>query len=85
MSTIELIPTNGRKSFYGKCKVRFDDDGTQTLISYTTEVMRRNADGSFVRLPWQHDGQAWTATTGAHIRAFSGLNKAEYLALPVAH
>lgn len=83
-TVIELMPTNGRKSFYGKCKVRFEDDCSQTLLSYDTEIMRRFPDGNMVRFPWEVDGKNWTATTGTHIKAFSGLNKKEYMALPVA-
>ena len=76
MKVLDLIPTNGRKSFYGKAKVLQYEDGTEVLLSYNTEVMKRNPDGSFVRL-W--DG--WSATTGAHIRAFCGMDKKEFLAL----
>ena len=85
MRKYELIPRNGRKSFYGKCRVIEDDTGVKHLISYTTEVMRQYPDGSFVRVPWQHNYEEWTATTGAHIKAFSNLNKKEYLALPIEH
>lgn len=71
MRIYELQPTDGRKSFYGKAKVVIDDDGTETLISYTTPVMRRDPDGTLHRLWWD-----WSATTGRHIKAFCGLNKA---------
>lgn len=78
MRIYELIPTDGHKSFYGKAVVRVDDDGAETLTSYRTDVVRRSASGELVRL-W--DG--WSATTGRHIRAFCGLNKAGFLALPM--
>lgn len=71
MRIYELQPTDGRKSFYGKARVVIDDDGTETLISYTTPVMRRDPDGTLHRLWW-----GWSATTGRHIKAFCGLNKA---------
>lgn len=76
MRIYELTLTNGRKSFYGKAKVEIADDGTETLYSYNTPIIKRTPAGELVKL-W--DG--WTATTGAHINAFCGLNKAAYMAL----
>ena len=77
MNVYELIPCDGRKSFYGKARV-VSDGGAETLVSYTTPVIRRNADGTLSRL-WS----GWSATTGRHVRAFCGLNKKEWDALPV--
>ena len=77
MKTYELTPHDGRKSFYGKARVKVDN-GAETLFSYNTPVIRRNADGTLSRL-W--DG--WSATTGRHVAAFCGLNKKEWDALPV--
>lgn len=77
MREYELIPTNGRKSFYGKARVVVEN-GTETLISYSTPIMRR-VNGEYERL-W--DG--WTTTTGTHIKSFSGMNKAEFCELPLA-
>lgn len=79
MYTYNLIPTDSHKSFYGKAIVIVNDDGTRTLISYTTPVLRENTDGTYTRL-WS----GWSATTGRHIRSFANLNKAEYTALPMA-
>ena len=76
MRKCELIPTNGRKSFYGKAVVIVEDDGTETLYSYGTPVVKRLVSGELVKM-W--DG--WTATTGKHIKAFCGLNKAAYMNL----
>lgn len=76
MKAYELIPTDGRKSFYGKAVVMVEDSGTETLYSYGTAIVKRLASGELVKL-W--DG--WTATTGRHIRAFCGLNKAAYMNL----
>ena len=76
MKIYELTPTNGRKSFYGKAKVVVDNDGTETLYSYDTPIIKRSASGELVKL-WY----GWTATTGNHIRAFCGLNKAQYVDL----
>ena len=76
MKMYELIPTDGRKSFYGKAVVMIAEDGSETLFSYNTAIIKRTAAGELVKL-W--DG--WSATTGRHINAFCGLNKAAYMAL----
>lgn len=73
----ELSPVDGRKSFYGKAHVRADDDGTETLISYTTDVAKRLPNGNIEKL-WN----GWSATTGRHIKAFCGMNKAQFDKLP---
>lgn len=77
MKWYDLIPTNGRKSFYGKAQVRIDENGVETLYSYNTPIISRNAAGELTRL-WA----GWSATTGTHIKAFCGLNKAGFMALP---
>lgn len=76
MRKYELIPTDGRKSFYGKAVVVVEDNGTETLYSYGTPIVKRLVSGELVKM-W--DG--WTATTGRHIKAFCGLNKAAYMSL----
>ena len=76
MKKYELIPNDGKKSFYGKAVVEVADDGSETLYSYNTAIIKRTAAGELVKL-W--DG--WSATTGRHINAFCGLNKAAYMAL----
>lgn len=76
MRKYELIPTDGRKSFYGKAVVIVEDNGTETLYSYNTPIIKRLVSGELVKL-W--DG--WTATTGRHIQAFCGLNKAAFMSL----
>lgn len=76
MKKYELIPNDGRKSFYGKAVVEVADDGSETLYSYNTAIIKRTAAGELIKL-W--DG--WSATTGRHISAFCGLNKAGYMAL----
>lgn len=74
----ELIPDDGRKSFYHKARVRLEPSGAETLISYNTPVMRREPSGQLVRL-WDD----WSATTGRHVRAFCGINKAAWDKMPV--
>ena len=76
MSIYDLHPIDGRKSFYGKARVILSDDGAATLVSYNTPIIRRDPSGHLTRL-W--DG--WTATTGRHIKAFCGLNKAGFFEL----
>ena len=65
-----------QKSFYGKAKVEIKDDGTETLYSYNTPIIRRNPDGTLKRLWFD-----WSATTGKHIMSFCGLNKKQFMAL----
>ena len=70
----DLAPNNsGRKSYYGKAKVVINDDGSETLYSYNTPIMTRYSDGSFKK-HWND----WSATTGRHIKEFSGLDKKGY-------
>lgn len=80
MNIHALEPKHDRaKSFYNKARVIINDDGTKVLRSYETDVIRKNADGTFSRL-WND----WSATTGRHINEFikqetgHGLNKAEW-------
>ena len=76
MRKYELIPNDGRKSFYGKAVVEVADDGSETLYSYGTPIVKKTAAGELVKL-W--DG--WSATTGRHLKAFCGLDKAAYMKL----
>ena len=76
MKTYELKPIH-QKSFYGKAKVHVCDNGDEVLQSYGTLVLTRKQDGTLVR-HWNY----WSATTGKHIAAFAGLNKADYGKLP---
>lgn len=74
----DLYPNDSRKSFYGKAKVKIYSDNTKVLQSYNTDVAKIDANGNAIRL-W--DG--WSATTGRHIASFCGLNKKEFLNLPL--
>lgn len=76
MKSYELIPIDGRKSFYGKAVVMIDADGSETLYSYNTPIIKRTTSGELVKM-W--DG--WSVTTGRHIKAFCGLNKAGFIEL----
>ena len=77
MRKYELIPTDGRKSFYGKAIV-VCNGGVDTLYSYGVKIATKTATGHIIR-HW--DG--WTATTGRHIKAFCGMNKTEFTKLEV--
>lgn len=68
-----LVPDDSHKSFYKKAVVRVYDDGTEILFSYGTPVIGRDSLGGLHRI-WM----GWSATTGRHIRAFCGLNKAGF-------
>lgn len=43
MKIYELKPTDNRKRFYGKAIVEIADDGTETLYSYNTPIVKRTA------------------------------------------
>lgn len=73
LKTYELHPAQNQKSFYGKAIVKVDENGTETLYSYETPIISKNKDGKLTRLRFDY-----TATTGKHIKAFCGLNKAEF-------
>ena len=73
----ELIPTDGRKSFYGKAVVEIFDNGDEYLFSYNQPIIRRDKDGNLKRL---YFGE-WTQTTGRHIKAFCGIDKKAFEAL----
>ena len=75
----ELSPIGSQKSFYSKAIVGVTTEGIEILYSYGTPIIRRLPDKTLERL-W--DG--WTKTTGRHIKAFCGLNKAEFMDLPLS-
>lgn len=79
MKVFDLVPTNGRKSFYGKAKVKVFADGSEVLQSYNTEVLKRTTDGRYIRL-WS----GWSKTTGTHIKSWCGMDKKEFETLPMA-
>lgn len=64
----EVIPHNGRKSFYGKAIVT-EVNGNKTLTSYTTDVARIGKEGRFIKL-WN----GYSVTTMNHVNAFRVMN-----------
>lgn len=72
-------PIDGTKSFYGKCYVTVDDDGTETVYSYDTKVMSKTPDGVLHRY-WK----GCSVTTLRHVGAvFGKISKKEWNAMPV--
>lgn len=79
MKIYELKPTgtqNQKKNFYGKASVIIEEDGSETLLSYNTPIIKRTPNGELIKL---YDG--YTQSTGKHIKAFCGLNKQEFMNL----
>ena len=64
MTICDLIPKNGRKSFYGKAKV-LEHNGTRYLISYSTIMGAIDAAGKIHRYS-NHKSY----TTCCHVRSF---------------
>ena len=77
MKKYELATIDGRKSFYGKAYV-LEENGTEVLYSYDTKILTSNQDGTMTR-HWDK----WSFTTGRHVKAFCGLDKAGFLAVPL--
>ena len=67
MKTYEIIPNNGRKSFYGKAIAK-EYNGNTILTSYTTEVAKIDKEGRFSRL-WG----GYSVTTMNHVNAFRAM------------
>lgn len=75
---LKPLPEQNQIDFYRKAKVVVQDDGSETLYSYDTAVLRKNVDGTYTRL-WD----SYSTTTGKHIKAFSGMTKKEFDKLPL--
>ena len=75
----ELRPSSVQRqqSFYGKALVAKENDG-DVLYSYLTKICKCSNDGTIEKY-W--DGRS--NTTGRHIKAFCGLNKKQFDALPL--
>ena len=65
MTAFEIMPNDGRKSFYGKAVAIKAKDGKLFLKSYNTIVASIDKDGNFSR----HWG-GYSATTMRHVNAF---------------
>lgn len=66
MKFFYLLPVDGRKSFYNKCKV-VQAGNNATLYSYDTPVCTYNTESkSFIKL----NGWNYSSTTKRHQKAF---------------
>lgn len=74
----ELIPTNGRKSFYRKAIVQRKNDGTEILLSYGTPIILKKKNGKLYRFL----DEPLTTTTNTHVISYCGLHKKDYEKLP---
>lgn len=75
----ELEPNNGRKSFYGKALVETKSNGSEVLLSYNTPIIERTTKGELIPLVDVQDvDNVLSNTTCSHLKAFCGLNKADY-------
>lgn len=78
MEVYDIIPTNGRKSFYGKAKAIMKN-GWTFLQSYNTIVCGVDSSNGFHRF-W--DG--YSLTTMNHIKSFrGGMTKKDWDSSPV--
>jgi hypothetical protein len=66
MTLVELKPTNGRKSFYGKANVYIDGD-VVTLYSYNTEIAQYNQATKEYKLIYSNK---LSNTTATHLKSF---------------
>ena len=62
----DLIPDNGRKSFYGKAKVIEHDNGIVSLMSYNTVVCSIDTKSKSFYRHWA----GYSLTTMQHINTF---------------
>ena len=77
----ELIPRpeQGQESFYGRAKVIILPDDTEQLYSYD-KLICENHNGQIIRR-WP-DNKKLSMTTAKHIKAFCGMTRKEFLAIP---
>ena len=75
----QLEPVDGKKSFHDKAYVDVDKFGHETLYSYGAPVMRKDSDGSYV---FYSGPNHLSDTTLRHIKAWTGMNKAQVVELP---
>lgn len=69
MKMFELIPNNGRKSFYGKAKVIDHENGFVSLVSYSTIVCSIDTKTGEFKKHWN----GYSLTTMQHINSFRNM------------
>lgn len=70
----DLIPTDSRKSFYGKARVEIGDGGDLTLFSYNQPIVRQYVDGTIKRIY----PNKLSLTTARHLKSFCGLTSKDF-------
>lgn len=75
----QLIPTNGRKSFWGKAEIEISGKW-ETLLSYKTPIIRKNTVTGALERIYEPEP---SCTTCSHIKSFCGLNKTAFMKMPV--
>ena len=79
MTTYELSPTNGQKSFYGKAICVYDEHSdVLSLVSYNTLILKIDNNQNKIKRCWD----SWSTPTGKHIKSFCNLSKKEFFELP---
>lgn len=73
----ELIPTNGRKSFYCKAMIDTTNEG-EVLVSYGTRIILKKRNGELIPLVNQ---DVLSNTTCTHLKSFCGITKQQYIKL----
>lgn len=73
----ELIPTNGRKSFYSKAMIDTTNEG-EVLVSYGTRIILKKRNGEQIPLA---NPYVISNTTATHIKSFCGITKPQYVKL----
>ena len=69
MTKTQLMPVNGRKSFYGKAVVEDYGNGRKRLLSYDTPVCEIRDGAVTLTDKWDY-----SVTTITHVRAFLSVN-----------
>jgi len=69
MKTFELIPTNGRKSFYGKARV-IEQDNKVALLSYDSVICEVDLTDNSLKMIYT---DKISNTTSSHLKSFKKL------------
>lgn len=73
----ELVPTNGRKSFYGKAMIDTTNEG-EVLVSYGTRIILKKRNNELIPLA---NPEVLSHTTCTHLKSFCNITKREYIKL----
>lgn len=73
----ELVPTNGRKSFYGKAMIDTTNEG-EVLVSYKTRIILKKRNNELIPLA---NPEVLSKSTCTHLKSFCNITKREYIKL----